>query len=201
MVVLAAIVLGLVVAALLSWNSTPTEYVEEGVPERIVAGQEAREIAQSNLSLFESWKEPVLAESYTFYDLTKTPSAYLFVVKDLYGKAGYVTVSASTRFQPVIDISLEATTPVVNMINVRNDLVRNTNYEPNDVKTELIYVGGADYYGKFTFRESAEIEDSYFILNYAVPTQITPDLLQTKHDFYKDYSSDSAQEMWDALKE
>ena len=110
--------------------------------------QKAKLVANENLNSFEPWKDPKLQESYTFYDLEGTPSAYLFNVSDNYGKAGYIVISATTKLEPVVEISDVIETPVVSALQIVNKLTQGTIYEIQDLKTQYIYLGGGGYYAK-----------------------------------------------------
>ncbi len=109
---------------------------------------------------------------------------------------GLLLLVPRSRFTPIIQSETENTTPVTNMLAVRNDLVRGTKYESNDVKTELLYLGGTDYFGKFTFKESGATDVRYFFLNYGSPTQATIDLLEAKQRFYDEYADDTIFTQW-----
>lgn len=163
-----------------------------------ITQQEARKAAQDNLQLFESWREPKLVEAYTFYDLDQSPSAYLFNVIDNYGKAGYIIVSATTRFEPVVDFSTSSETPVTKTFNLTQKLAGETIFNPSDIKTEILFLGSQDYYVKTSYREGDEVTTRYFNLSSMDPisSEVNLELLQEKYQFYLSSQEKNAKEAW-----
>ncbi len=161
--VLSIIVTIVVLGAIYLWKSGML-FNGIGAPEKTLTQFEARKLAEQNLNLFESWKNPQLAEGYTLYNLDGNPSAYLFLVTDFYGKGGYITMNASTRFDAVAETSTDPNTPVARMLTLSKKLIEETNYDYADVKSEMLYLGGLDYYVKFTFKEGAEVNERYYDL-------------------------------------
>jgi len=148
--------------------------------------------------LFEDWRGPRLVESYTLYDLKGNHSAYLFNVVDNYGKAGYITISGTTRFEPVIDLSTSPGTPVTKQFQLRQKIADMTVFSPGDIRSEILYLGGNEYYVKNSYREGDEVTIRYFNLSSPNPIDAELDLevLETKYDFYLTTQEEKAKEVW-----
>jgi hypothetical protein len=160
---------------------------------------QVKEAAQNSLSSFENWRGPTLEEWYTFYDLNKEPSAYLFNVSDYYGKAGYITISATTKLEPVVEISNLAETPVTKIIRLVNDTTIGTIYEPSDVKAEYIYLGGAPYYVKLTLREGSAVKVKYYEITEDGINEVSEEYMLGRQDYYASYKEESSEEAWENL--
>ncbi len=120
----------------------------------------------------------------------------MFNVLDIYGKAGYLTISASTRLSPVLDISTDQNTPIVNSLIVRNNIIKSTNYNQSDVKMVLVYLGGTDYYGKYSFREGQSINERYFLLNNLDSTEFELKTLEEKSAYYSEIKIENVADFW-----
>ena len=160
---------------------------------------DAKKAAQSSLSSFESWRGPTLEEWYTFYDLNKKPSAFLFNVSDYYGKAGYITISATTKLEPVVEISNSAETPISKILKLVSDITIGTIYELSDVKAEYIYLGGAPYYVRLTLREGSEITVKYYEITENGTNEVSEEYMLDRQDYYSSYKEESSEEAWENL--
>jgi hypothetical protein len=158
--------------------------------------QVAKRAAEANLSSFEDWRGPTLEEWYTFYDLERQPTAYIFNVSDYYGKAGYITISATTRMEPVIEISNSADTPVTNILKLTNDIIIGTIYEPSDVKAEHIYLGGTEYYVKLTLREGNNIKEKYYEIKGTQISEVNLEHVLNKQELFSTYKEENSEEKW-----
>lgn len=163
-----------------------------------ITKQQAREAAQDNLQLFESWREPKLVEGYTFYDLDGNPSAYLFNVIDNYGKAGFIVISGTTRFEPVIDFSTSPDTPITRIFNLTQKLAEGTIFKPSDIRSEPLFLGGKDYYVKTSYREGDEVTTRFFNLDSSTPqeSEINLDVLKEKFQYYLTSQEKNAKAAW-----
>jgi hypothetical protein len=163
-----------------------------------ITEKQARNVATDNLNLFEDWRGPKLVESYTLYDLDGNHSAYLFNVIDNYGKAGYITISGTTRFEPIIDLSISPDTPVTRLFNLKEKLAADTVFTPGDIRSEILYLGGDEYYVKTSYREGDEATDRYFNLSRREPINFELELsaLETKYDFYLNTQEEGAKDLW-----
>jgi len=160
---------------------------------------DVKKAAQNSLALFEEWRGPTLEEWYAFYDLEKQPSAYLFNISDYYGKAGYVTISATTKLEPVVEVSNSAETPVTKIIKLVNDITVGTIYEPSDVKAEYIYLGGVPYYVKITLREGSEVKVKYYEITESGTSEVSEEYMLGRQGYYFTYKEESSEEAWENL--
>jgi len=158
-----------------------------------------KKAAQNSLVLFEDWRGPTLEEGYTLYDLEKQPSAYLFNISDYYGKAGYITISATTKLEPVVDVSNSAETPITRIIRLVNDITVGTIYEPSDVKAEYIYLGGVPYYVKLTLREGSYVNVKYYEIMESSTNEVSEEYMLGRQDYYSTYKEESSEEAWENL--
>ncbi len=163
--------------------------------------KQARVAAEANLNLFESWRVPRLVEGYTFLDLEGFPSAYIFSVIDNYGRAGHMTISATTRFEPVIDVSTSPKTPIVKHRNLVKDITMGTIFSLKDIKSEYYYLGGKEYFVKLTLREGTQVFEEYYSLHGEQPVKVDLETLSTKYDYYLTIQEKNAQEAWENLLE
>ena len=163
---------------------------------KTVSVQTAKLVAQESLVSFESWRSPKLQESYTLYDLNGNPSAYLFNVSDNYGKAGYVTISAQTKIDPVVEISDSTATPIVSALQLVNELTLGTIYEQDDIKSQYLYLGGSNYYVRLQVREGENTQIIYYSIQNGTTKEITQEEIQSKQDLFEDYFEDSAEQKW-----
>jgi len=160
---------------------------------------DVKKAAQNSLVLFEDWRGPTLEEWYTLYDLEKQPSAYLFNISDYYGKAGYITISATTKLEPVVDVSNSAETPITRIIRLVNDITVGTIYEPSDVKAEYIYLGGVPYYVKLTLREGSDVNVKYYEIMESSTNEVSEEYMLGRQDYYSTYKEESSEEAWENL--
>lgn len=122
---------------------------------------EAKVVARESLDYFESWKDPTLQESYTFYNLNGEVTAYLYNVRDNYGKAGYVVISVAGS---VVEISKDTNTPITQGLRVVNKLTQGTIYEYEDIKTQYLYLNDDNYFIKLEIREGDNTQTLYYLL-------------------------------------
>jgi len=174
-------------------NNDPKETTEE------VSSQRIKEAAQASLASFEDWRGPTLEESYIFYDLNKSPSAYLFNVSDYYGKAGYIVISATTKLDPIIEISSSAETPVSKILVLVNDLTLGSIYEPGDVRIDYIYLGGQEYYARLTLREGEDVSLRHYKLERDKVSQVDEEVLLNKQADFLILKEESAPANWEKL--
>ena len=160
---------------------------------------DVKKAAQNSLVSFESWRGPTLEEWYTLYDMEKQPSAYLFNVSDYYGKAGYVTISATTKLEPVVEISNSVETPITKILKLVGDITIGTIYEPSDVKAEYIYLGGVPYYVKLTLREGSDVKVKYYEITENGTSEISEEYIMDRQDYYFSYKEESSEEAWENL--
>lgn len=156
----------------------------------------ARQVAETGLTAFEEWRGPTLDEWYTFYDLEEQPSAYLFNISDYYGKAGYVVVSATTKLEPIIDVSNSTMTPVTKTIELVNDMTIGTMYEPSDIKSEYIYLGGSEYYARLTLREGSDMTVKYYEILEGSAKEVNVNQVVEKQGLYEKYREEDAKGKW-----
>ena len=169
---------------------------EDPITIEIISVSSAKQAAQANLELFDTWRGPQLGETFVYYDLDGNPSAYQFNVADLYGKAGYIIISATTKAGPVITLSTQPDSPVSNLFKITNELSKNTIREYRDIKTELIYLGGDDFFTRLTFREGDETFAEFHSLAFDIPNEISPDLIEQKWSEYRDLDPQRAEPAW-----
>lgn len=190
--------IGAIITALFLRNNIGKNGPKEIV--NIYLPNQARKAAMVALSSFEPWKEPVVQEYYTFYDLNDTPSAYVFNVQDNYGKAGFIVVSATDKFDPIIEISESTSTPVTRALELAGKITEGTIYTKEDVKTKYIYLGGAGkYFVKLEFREGEELQQVFYDVSDTSSVEISKTDLIQKQSFYEKYFEDGAPQKWEIL--
>lgn len=168
----------------------PEDLVQE------VSIDSVKKAAEKSLNSFEEWRGPALEERYTFYDLNNKPSAYLYNISDYYGKAGYVVISATTKFEPVIEVSNSEVTPVAKIIEIVNSVALGTMYEPSAIKSEYIYLGGTEYYARLTLREGGEADVRYYLISGDETREVKLAHMENKQQQYEEYKEEQADEKW-----
>ncbi len=158
--------------------------------------QSVKKAAEASLSSFEEWRGPTLKERYTFYDLNKQPSAYLYNISDYYGRAGYVTISATTKLEPIIEVSNSEVTPVAKIIELVNDITLGTIYDASDIKAEYLYLGGTEYYAKLTLREGSNTTVKYYQIQGDSTSEVNETFVNEKQKFFSTYKEEHADEKW-----
>jgi hypothetical protein len=156
----------------------------------------ARNVAETTLDTFEDWRGPTLDEWYTFYDLNQEPSAYMFNISDYYGKAGYTMISATTRLEPVIEVSKNPVTPVAKIVQLVKDISVGTIYDPGDIKSEYIYLGGGSYYARLTLREGSNATVKYYEVTQDGTMEVSQDQVMEEQKFYNKFKEENAQQQW-----
>lgn len=160
----------------------------------------ALQIAQANLGVFYEWKGPVISQNYAGYDLQGKETAFFFLVTDLYGKAGFIAINANTNVKPVIEISFLPVDPLGKLKRFSTEVSIGTLRGPNEIRTEVIYLGGRNYYGKMTFRESEEVVEKYYDLSFENPQEISLEEMQKKAELFPLLQDTSAAEEWNKYK-
>ncbi|OGC45509.1 hypothetical protein A2V49_04755 [candidate division WWE3 bacterium RBG_19FT_COMBO_34_6] len=157
----------------------------------------ARKAAEDNLSVFESWRGVSIEGTFTMYDTQYTPSAYLFTVKDYYGKAGYLVISATNKGGPLIESSKSPDNPQINLVNLIAQVAQETRHVPADLKSQLIYLGTKDYLAKIEIREGSDLAIKYYKLNSAGNFLLTDDEIKERYSFYMSMMDKESDKNWE----
>lgn len=166
--------------------------------ELMVTLEESRRAAEFELinqanSGFTNWKNAQLAEYYIFYDLEGKPSAFMYICRIEDEIVGYITVSASKRFAPIIESSTSNKPP---MSKYEENLAFGNNYENEILDFEYIYLGGLTYFIKYSINGMEPI-----YVNLSTPIIVIEDesFLEIKQKNYKKSEYRNAESSWNAI--
>jgi|GEM_PF-5281106 len=126
-----------------------------------VSKELARKVANCQLlelqKEFSEWKQAHLGDGVSFNDFNREQSAIFFPVKVGDDQSGYITISGSTRFFPLIEVGGPgANNPLFRINASRDSCIKKINVSTEEVSavdTTLIYIMSQDYILEVSFKE------------------------------------------------